>query len=78
MTALDRIQRKDRITREELEAATAEQEKEILRLRAELAEERTRSAKLQRMHDHAQRHIERLQRALDKAKTSEAERVFRK
>ena len=76
MTALERIQRKDRITQGELEAATAEQEKEILRLRAELAEERTRSAKLQRMHDHAQRHIGKLQDLL--AKTSEAERVFRK
>jgi len=53
-----------------------EQEKQILRLRAELGEERARTANLQRMHDHNQRMISTLQKALDAVKVSEAEKVF--
>ncbi len=58
----------------DLQAQNEAQEKLILSLRAQLAEERTRTANLQRMHD--QRMISTLQRRLRDTKKSEAERVF--
>lgn len=60
----------------DLQAQCEAQEKLILSLRAQLAEERTRTANLQRMHDHDQRMISTLQRRLRDTKKSEAERVF--
>lgn len=60
---------------EALEANRA-QEMEILRLRAEKGEQAARIANLTRMHDNAQRHIGRLQAALNKTARHSAEAVF--
>lgn len=61
---------------EQLQQQVINQDREILRLRAELAEARTRVANLQRMYDNSQNHIGRLQAALKRHRQSLAEQVF--
>lgn len=63
---------------EELQERLVNQERDILRLRAELAEARTIIANLRRMHDTAQNHIGRLQAQIARMKANLAEQVFGK
>lgn len=63
---------------EELQERLTNQERDILRLRAELAEARTIIANLRRMHDAAQNHIGRLQAQIARTETYLAERIFSK
>ncbi len=53
-----------------------EQERCIATLRVKNAKLETRVARLQAMHDNAQRHIGRLQKIIDQNKTNLAEEVF--
>ena len=63
---------------DDLEQRIINQEREILRLRAELAEAKTIIANLRRMHDAAQTHIGRLQAQIARMKANLAEQVFGK
>lgn len=63
---------------DDLEQRIINQERDILRLRAELAEAKTIIANLRRMHDTAQNHIGRLQAQIARMQTNLAEQVFGK
>ena len=63
---------------DDLEQRIINQERDILRLRAELAEAKTIIANLRRMHATAQNHIGRLQAQIARMQTNLAEQVFGK
>ena len=63
-TALDRLRAQERITREELDAATSDQERTIDKLRVEVAQLKAEVEKHKRMHFTDQAYIQRLERRL--------------
>ncbi len=77
MTPLEKLRLQERITREELDAATNEQKNTILRLERDLAKAEKRASDLQRMWDHSQRHIDRLQAKIDSLEGRDSEALFR-